>query len=111
MSFYLFILIGALSFLTFACGENTAPLSQIHTAVQNNTQAELRDSFEDCLISEFEKNHRTPFETIKASCHKKGLARCAGEKLCEQAFNEATHDLMKFSTSVDCDSGFCTVLY
>lgn len=98
-----------------ACGaqrfSSSSVASRIDTSHRMNTQDELRQSFESCLVSTFEANHRMPFEKIKDDCRAAGLARCQGEASCEAAFEVAIHETMTHGRSVDCDSGYCTILY
>lgn len=97
-----------------ACGAqrfSSSVTSSTRASQRMDTQDEMRQSFESCLVSAFEANHRTPFEKIKEDCRAAGLARCQGEASCEAAFEVAIHETMTHGRSVDCDSGYCTILY
>jgi hypothetical protein len=65
----------------------------------------------DCLISEFLRNHRGNFSQIKAKCYSAGLSKCGGQSSCEAEYAAATEELMSKATGVDCDSGYCSVLF
>lgn len=98
-----------------ACGLNSSPTNatvqsrEVHPS--SDTQTSIRESFKDCVVSLQLKNHLVPFDSIKKSCHREGLARCAGVSKCELEFESATQEIMKRGKSVDCDSGYCTILF
>lgn len=76
-----------------------------------DTQTEIKESFKQCLISETLKNPRAKFDHIKSTCHAEGLAKCQRTVSCESTFKTATNELMVRATGIDCDSGYCSVLY
>lgn len=102
-------------FLYSACGFNstsiTANVQSRGVHPSSDTQNAIRETFKDCVISLHLKNNRVPFDSIKKSCHAEGLAQCAGVSKCESEFESATQEVMTRGKSVDCDSGFCTILF
>jgi hypothetical protein len=113
------LLLGTFLVSTFcilaACGSETSAnnsLARIQEAKKAPLiRAEVKKSFEDCLISEKLKNSRMSFVAIKNSCHASELAKCKGAKACESDFKTVTEEVMSRATGVDCDSGYCTILY
>ncbi|NBX17722.1 MAG: hypothetical protein EBR09_10185 [Proteobacteria bacterium] len=76
-----------------------------------DTRLQNQNSLRDCMISGFLAHHRAQFSQIKAKCYSAGLSKCGGQSSCETEYAASTEELMKKATGVDCDSGYCSVLF
>jgi len=98
-----------------ACGNSVSSDARVteaaHVYQHSNTPEKIKDSLKECFISKHLDSYRIKFEEIKAQCFEAELAKCEGDAACETKSKAATQELMTHATGVDCDSGYCSVLY
>lgn len=98
-----------------ACGNSVSSESKVtesaHAYHHSDTPEKFEDSLKECFISKHLDSYRVEFDVIKAQCFETELAKCEGDAACETQFRAATQELMTHATGVDCDSGYCSVLY